>query len=149
MNTYDSVRDNELEGRVFVVPKEFGGRDAPIHSGYRGQFFWHINHEPSTDWLAESYVEGDLVEPGQSAKIKIKLVGTILELGKATGIPSGRQFCLREGSRVVAVGVITKSRYQTPNQSAAHEPPPPGSGSSSPAHQTLDSLPMPGSGGGR
>ena len=39
--------------------------------------------------------------------------------------------------------------WQKPNQIAAHEPPHPVSGSGAPVHRTLDSLPAPGSGGGR
>lgn len=115
MKTFESVENHELEGVTFLTPTEFGGRESAVHSGYRGQFFWHINNESCTDWLAESYFEKDVVEPGQSARIKIKLAGTILELARSTGIPAGRQFGLREGSRIVAVGVITKSQYETPN----------------------------------
>ena len=112
METFDSVENYELEGNIFVIPTEFGGRRTAIHSGYRGQFFWHINHVEGTDWLAESYFENDLVEPGQSTRIRIRLAGTISELGRKTGIPTGRQFALREGSRIVAVGVITSSQYE-------------------------------------
>lgn len=118
MKTFESVENHELEGNVFVIPTEFGGRESAVHSGYRGQFFWHINHEAGSDWLAESYFEGDLVEPGQSARVKIRLAGTISELGRKTGIPAGRQFALREGSRIVAVGVITRSQYQEAEQAA-------------------------------
>jgi len=116
MKTFESVDNHELEGTVYVIPTEFGGRETGIHSGYRGQFFWHINHEDSTDWLVESFFENDLVEPGQSARTKIRLAGTISELGRKTGMPSGRQFALREGARIVAVGVITKSQYEEAEQ---------------------------------
>lgn len=112
MNTFASISDNELEGTVFMIPSEFGGRQSAVHSGYRGQFFWHINGVRSTDWEAESYFENDLLEPGESAKIKVQLAGTIVELGMETGMPVGWQFCLREGSKVVAVGVITESVFQ-------------------------------------
>ena len=112
MKTYESIENHEIEGKIYVIPTEFGGRERAVHSGYRGQFFWHINHVDGTDWLAESYFENDLVEPGQSARIKIRLAGTISELARTTGIPTGRQFALREGSRIVAVGVITKSKFE-------------------------------------
>ncbi|MEM9016031.1 MAG: hypothetical protein AAGC68_03390 [Verrucomicrobiota bacterium] len=112
MKTFESVDNHELEGEVYVVPTEFGGRGTAIHSGYRGQFFWHINHEDSTDWLAESYFENDLVDPGQSARIKIRLAGTIRELGPKTGMPSGRQFALREGSRIVKKGQVSNLQFQ-------------------------------------
>ncbi len=96
-----------------MIPTEYGGRSTSAFSGYRGQFFWHINNEPCTDWLAETYFEGDSLEPGKSCKVKIRLTGTILELGKKDGFNIGRQFALREGSKIVAVGVITESIYNT------------------------------------
>ena len=96
MRNFETVQNHHLEGKIFVIPTEFGGRGTAVHSGYRGQFFWHINHESCTDWLAESYFENDLVEPGRSARIKIKLAGTIAELGRKTGMPSGGQFALRK-----------------------------------------------------
>ena len=111
MRTYEATTDHELEGIIYVIPEAFGGRKTPIVSGYRGQFFWHINDEHCTDWLAEHYFEHDTVAPGETARCKIKLAGTILELGKKTGIPIDRQFALREGARIVAVGTITKSRF--------------------------------------
>ncbi len=116
MKKYENIVDHEIEGIVYAVPEKYGGRKREIHSGYRGQFFWHINDEPGTDWLSETYFENDIVAPGGAAKCKIKLAGTILELGKTTGMPKGSQFALREGARIVAVGVITKSKYEDAQQ---------------------------------
>jgi translation elongation factor EF-Tu-like GTPase len=118
MKSYEEINDHELEGIIFVIPTEFGGRRGAIRSGYRGQFFWHINGVQGTDWLAEHYFENDILEPGSKGKCKIKLAGTILELGKITGMPLGRQFGLREGSRIVAVGVLTSSKYETAQPNA-------------------------------
>ena len=113
MKDFDSITDNELEGCVYVIPKEFGGRETPIFSGYRGQFFWPINGVLGTDWIAESYFDGGSADLGKVTRVKIKLAGSIVELGRTTGMPLGRQFALREGSRVVAVGVITASIYES------------------------------------
>ena len=46
-------------------------------------------------------------------------------------------------------GLVIVVREQKPNKIAPHEPPLPASSSSAPVHRTLDSLPAPGSGGGR
>ncbi|MEM7010677.1 MAG: hypothetical protein AAF585_04255 [Verrucomicrobiota bacterium] len=116
MKSFDSVDNHQLEGSVYVIPTELGGRATGIRSGYRGQFFWHINHEDCSDWLAESYFENDLIEPGQSARIKIRLGGAIKVLGQKSGMPPGSQFALREGSKIVAVGVITKSQFEETNR---------------------------------
>ena len=112
MKEYESIDNHELEGEVFVIPTEMGGRKTAIHSGYRGQFFWNFNNEPCTDWLAETYFENDIISLGETAKCKIKLAGTIVELGKKNKMPSGHQFALREGHKIVAIGVITKSKYE-------------------------------------
>ena len=112
MKDYTSIKDHDLEGIVYIIPEKFGGRMGPIHSGYRGQFFWHVNYESCTDWLAEHYFENDIIAPGETAKCKIRLAGTIRQLGETTGMPSGSQFALREGSRIVAVGRITNSKFE-------------------------------------
>lgn len=112
MRTYAEVTNHELEGTVLIVPTAYGGRSTPVFSGYRGQFFWHINHEPCTDWLAETYFENDKVDPGEPARCKIKLAGTILDLGRSKGISAGSQFALREGARIIAVGTVTESLFE-------------------------------------
>ncbi|MDF7802097.1 hypothetical protein P4C99_21680 [Pontiellaceae bacterium B1224] len=112
MTTFESIDNHELEGEVYAIPTEIGGRKTPIHSGYRGQFFWHFNNDLGTDWIAETYFENDIIQLGETANCKIKLAGSILEIGKKNKMPSGRQFALREGSKIVAVGIITKSKYE-------------------------------------
>ncbi|OJJ25209.1 hypothetical protein BI308_12745 [Roseofilum reptotaenium AO1-A] len=114
MQNFQSVSDHQLEGMVLMIPTKYGGRKAYVYSGYRGQFFWQINNESCADWLARFYFENDPLKPGESSNVKIQLAGTIMELGRKTGMPAGRQFGLREGSRIIGVGVITASLYPAP-----------------------------------
>ncbi len=122
MSTFATVTDNELEGIVLIVPSDVGGKTAAVKSGYRGQFFWHVAGHNNADWDAEFYFEGDHLKPGETGRVKVKLLGNLIGLGRTTGMPKGRQFCLREGSRVVAVGVISNSKYDFggPSGSLSH-----------------------------
>lgn len=108
MNNYEEFTDYHLSAKVFVIETEFGGRKGPIFDDYRGQFFWHINGEACTDWDARYVFEGGQIAPGESAMCKIVVSNNLLKYSGGN-FPEGAQFGIREGSRVVAVGVI-KSR---------------------------------------
>ncbi|MEM7206404.1 MAG: hypothetical protein AAF434_01140 [Pseudomonadota bacterium] len=105
MGKYSELEEFDLLAKVEVVKTEFCGRTQPMFDGYRGQFFWHINDEPCTDWLASYIFEHGELHPGASSKCKIQLAGTIKELG-AGKFEKGDQFAIREGARIVAIGSI-------------------------------------------
>jgi translation elongation factor EF-Tu-like GTPase len=105
MKKYSELEEYDLLATIEIIKAEFGGRTQPVFDGYRGQFFWHINDEPCTDWLASYIFEHGELHPGESSKCKIFLAGTIKELGKGN-FKKGGQFAIREGSRIMAVGSI-------------------------------------------
>jgi len=105
MKKYSELEDYDLLAKIEVMKTEFSGRTLPVIDEYRGQFFWHINHEPCTDWLASYVFEHGEAHPGQSTKCKIILAGTIKTLGAGT-FKTGAQFAIREGARIIAIGVI-------------------------------------------
>ena len=109
---YDELTDYDLLTKVELVKTEFSGRETPVFDGYRGQFFWHINDEPCTDWLAEYFFEHGELHPGSSSRCKIRLAGTIKDLAGGN-FPVGNQFAIREGSRIVAVGKILENKNDT------------------------------------
>lgn len=109
MKSFAELNEYDLLAKVELVKTEFGGRRGPIFDNYRGQLFWHINQEPCTDWLATYVFERGELSPGASAICKIILVGTIKEPGFAT-FEQGAQFAIREGSRIVAIGIILEVR---------------------------------------
>jgi translation elongation factor EF-Tu-like GTPase len=109
MKKYAEFEEYDLLAKVELIKTEFSGRSQPVLDDYRGQFFWHINHESCTDWLATYIFEFGELHPGASSKCKIVLAGTIKELGKGT-FKVGAQFAIREGSRIMAIGKILEVR---------------------------------------
>jgi len=109
---YDELTEYDLIAKVELVKTEFSGRETPVFDGYRGQFFWHINNEPCSDWLAEYFFEHGELHPGSSSRCKIRLAGTIKDLAGGD-FPVGNQFAIREGSRIVAVGKILENANDT------------------------------------
>ena len=109
MSKYEVFTDYHLSAKVFVIETEFGGRKGPIFDDYRGQFFWHINGETCTDWDARYFFEGGQVAPGESAMCKIVVSNNLLKYSDGNFL-EGAQFGIREGVRVVAVGVINSSK---------------------------------------
>ena len=109
MKRYAELEEYDLLAKVELLKSEFSGRTVPVLDGYRGQFFWHINHESCTDWLASYVFEHSELHPGQSSKCKVVLAGTIKTLAQGT-FECGAQFAIREGSRIMAVGSILEVR---------------------------------------
>lgn len=110
---YDHETEFDLLAKVYLIPEEFGGRRSPVCSGYRGQFFWHINGVVCSDWDAHYCFQDDPVAPGQNTLVKIRISPNLKEASQGD-FPLGRQFCLREGSRVVATAVILENKLQNP-----------------------------------
>jgi len=88
----------EFEAEVYILTKEEGGRHTPFFSGYRPQFYLR-----TTDVTGEAKLqEGtEMVMPGDSAKMTVKLIGPI-------AMEEGLRFAIREGGRTVGAGVVTK-----------------------------------------
>ncbi|MGH1485454.1 MAG: hypothetical protein ACRBCI_04485 [Cellvibrionaceae bacterium] len=105
MENFLSLERYDLLANVKMIETEFSGRKTPVFDNYRGQFFWHVNDERCTDWLAAYIFEHGELHPGQSSKCKIILAGTIKELAIGQ-FKNGAQFAIREGSRIVAIGSI-------------------------------------------
>jgi len=105
MKKYAELEEYDLLANVELIKTELSGRSGPVFDGYRGQFFWHINEEPCSGWLASYVFEHGELHPGSLSKCKVILAGTIKELGKGT-FKEGAQFVVREGSRIVAIGSI-------------------------------------------
>ncbi len=118
MIEFEAFTEYHLLAKVFVIETEFGGRKGPIFDDYRGQFFWHINGEACSDWDARYVFEGGSVSPGKSALCKIVVSGNLLKYSGGS-FPVGVQFGIREGSRIVAVGVIKSSKVANASQNKA------------------------------
>jgi elongation factor Tu len=86
------------EAEVYVLSKDEGGRHTPFFKGYRPQFYIR-----TTDVTGEIVLEEgvEMVMPGDNTKMNVKLIQPI-------AMEEGLRFAIREGSRTVGAGVITK-----------------------------------------
>ncbi len=82
--------------KMFVIPKEEGGRHTPIMKGYRPQFFFGTTDVTGT--LVELGGH-EMILPGDHAEVS-------LELLKPVGMESGMRFAVREGNKTVGAGVV-------------------------------------------
>lgn len=108
---YETLSEFDLLSRVYLIKTELGGRQSAVSDGYRGQFFWHINDVNCSDWDAAYYFEQGSVNPDGETSCKIILSENVKKYAKGN-FPAESQFCIREGSRVVAVGVIIQSNVR-------------------------------------
>ena len=108
MKNYSELNEFDLLAKVHLIKTEFGGRQGKVLNGYRGQFFWHINDVNCCDWDAEYYFEHGHVNPGEESLCKVRLSENVKKYSKGI-FPVERQFGIREGSKIIAVGVILES----------------------------------------
>lgn len=108
MIAFDEFENFDLLASVKLIESKFGGRKSPVFDGYRGQFFWHINHIQNADWDAVYVFPSGQVSPGEEAECKIVLSGN-LKSAAGGNFKINDQFCIREGSKVIAVGIILHS----------------------------------------
>jgi elongation factor Tu len=88
----------EFEAEVYILTKEEGGRHTPFFSGYKPQFYIRTTDVTGEVKLADGV---EMVMPGDNAKMTVKLIQPI-------AVEEGLRFAIREGSRTVGAGVVTK-----------------------------------------
>ena len=88
----------QIEGEVYVLKKEEGGRHTPFFNGYRPQFYIRTL-DVTGDVELPAGVE--MVMPGDNVTVKVKLITPV-------ALDKGERFAIREGGRTVGAGVITK-----------------------------------------
>ncbi|PIZ00591.1 elongation factor Tu, partial [bacterium (Candidatus Howlettbacteria) CG_4_10_14_0_8_um_filter_40_9] len=86
----------EFDAEVYILTKEEGGRHTPFTKGYKPQFYIR-----TTDVTGEVEFEGEMVMPGDTSNLKVKLISPI-------ALEEGMRFAIREGGRTVGAGVVTK-----------------------------------------
>ncbi|CAN5310085.1 elongation factor Tu [soil metagenome] len=88
----------EFEAEVYILSKEEGGRHTPFFTGYKPQFYIRTADVTGEATLPEGI---EMVVPGDNAKMKVKLIVPV-------AMEDGLRFAIREGSKTVGAGVITK-----------------------------------------
>ena len=86
----------EFEAEIYALTKEEGGRHSPFFKGYKPQFYIR-----TTDVTGEIEFDQEMVMPGDTANIKVKLIQPI-------ALNDGLKFAIREGGKTVGAGVVTK-----------------------------------------
>jgi elongation factor Tu len=86
----------EFDAEIYALTKEEGGRHSPFFKGYKPQFYIR-----TTDVTGEIEFEQEMVMPGDTANVKVKLIQPI-------ALTEGQKFAIREGGKTVGAGVITK-----------------------------------------
>ncbi|KIH74520.1 elongation factor Tu [Corynebacterium glutamicum] len=88
----------EFEGSVYVLSKDEGGRHTPFFDNYRPQFYFRTTDVTGVVKLPEGT---EMVMPGDNVDISVTLIQPV-------AMDEGLRFAIREGSRTVGAGRVTK-----------------------------------------
>lgn len=87
-----------FEAEVYILTKEEGGRHTPFFKGYRPQFYFRTT---DVTGAVELPADVEMVMPGDNIHMKVRLIAPI-------AMEEGLRFAIREGSRTVGAGVVSK-----------------------------------------
>jgi elongation factor Tu len=88
----------DFEGQVYVLSKDEGGRHTPFFNNYRPQFYFRTTDVTGVVQLPEGT---EMVLPGDNVSMRVELIQPI-------AMDEGVLFAIREGSRTVGSGRVTK-----------------------------------------
>ena len=88
----------KFEAEIYVLTKDDGGRHTPFFPGYRPQFYIRTTDVTGDVTLPEGT---EMVMPGDNIKITVELITPV-------AVEEGLRFAIREGSKTVGAGVVTK-----------------------------------------
>ena len=88
----------KLEGSVSARKKEEGGRHTPFMNNYRPQFYFRTTDVTGVVHLPEGT---EMVMPGDNVEMSVELIQPV-------AMDEGLRFAIREGSRTVGAGRVTK-----------------------------------------
>src|SRR4051794_9841058 len=87
-----------VEGQVYILNKDEGGRHKPFFNNYRPQFYFRTTDVTGQITLPEGT---EMVMPGDNITLQIELINPI-------AMDEGLRFAIREGGRTVGAGRVTK-----------------------------------------
>jgi elongation factor Tu len=88
----------EFEANVYILSKDEGGRHTPFFNNYRPQFYFRTTDVTGVVTLPEGT---EMVMPGDNVEMSVVLIQPI-------AMEEGLRFAIREGSRTVGAGRVTK-----------------------------------------
>src|SRR5439155_2108632 len=86
------------EARLYVLPREEGGRHTPFFNGYRPQFYLRTTDVTGVVTLPAGV---EMVMPGDNVTMTIDLITPV-------AMEKELRFAIREGGRTVGAGVVTE-----------------------------------------
>ena len=89
---------HEVQGEVYILTKEEGGRHTPFFNGYRPQFYFRTTDVTGSVRAAGGHRDGDAGRQHQDDG----------ELITPIAMEEGLRFAIREGGRTVGAGVVAK-----------------------------------------
>ena len=101
----------QFESEVYVLTEKEGGRKTPFFSGYPPQFFVRTTDVTGkvASFTADDGSATEMVLPGDPVGNRYAdRVKMTVELFKAIAIEQGMRFAIREGSRTIGAGVVSK-----------------------------------------
>jgi len=91
----------DIEVQLTLLPSEHGGRQGPVFSGYRPQFYYDGH-----DWDAQhEYPDVKVVYPGQTVRAYLTMLSPESHVGK---LGPGMAFLIREGNKTVGYGSVVR-----------------------------------------
>ncbi|KIY72823.1 translation elongation factor Tu [Cylindrobasidium torrendii FP15055 ss-10] len=91
----------KFEAQVYVLTKDEGGRYTPFASGYKPQLFFRTA-DVNAQLVLKEEEDGRMIMPGDNCEF-------VVTLHAALAVEVGNRFTLREGTRTIATGVVTKT----------------------------------------
>ncbi len=88
----------KFEGSVYILSKDEGGRHTPFFDNYRPQFYFRTTDVTGVVTLPEGT---EMVMPGDNVDMSVELIQPV-------AMDEGLRFAIREGSRTVGAGRVTK-----------------------------------------
>ncbi len=86
------------EAEVYILSKDEGGRHTPFFNGYKPQFYIRTTDITGSIELPEGM---EMAMPGDNVTMKIKLIYPV-------ALEKGLRFAIREGSKTVGAGTISR-----------------------------------------
>ena len=88
----------KFTAQLYVLSKEEGGRHTSFFSNYRPQFYVRTTDVTGS---VELPAGTEMVMPGDNVELTVELISPV-------AMSEGMRFAVREGSRTVGSGVVTK-----------------------------------------
>lgn len=88
----------KFEAEVYVLKKEEWGRHTPFMTGYKPQFYFRTT---DVTWAITLPQGTEMIMPWDNAKINVELIYPV-------AMEEGLRFAIREWSKTVGAGVVTK-----------------------------------------